>query len=184
MATRFRSTWLASSLRSLRDHGFMDRYLANLPAQYHEPILTAVAGTWLPIEMGVAHYAACDALQLPNAEVIAIGREATTHVHGTVLSTFVRLARGAGVTPWTVLGRLHELWGRIWVGGGVAVAKLGPKEARIEIAAWPCATSIYCRTAMRGVIPAVADLFCQRSYANEIASLRTGTSLGFVLSWA
>jgi hypothetical protein len=96
----------------------------------------------------------------------------------------MRLAKGAGVTPWTVLFRLQELWARIWIGGGVQVAKLGPKEARVEIAGWPCAESSYCRTAMRGVIPAVTDLFCQKSYANELRSFATRTALAYRLSWA
>jgi hypothetical protein len=182
--TQFRSTWLSTSLRSLRSRELLDAYLAHLPAKHHDAVLNAVVGVWLPIDVGVAHYAACDALHLPNAEIVAIGREATTQVHGTVLATFVRLAKGAGANPWTVLTRLQDLWARIWVGGGVCVTKLGPKEARIEIASWPCAESNYCRVAMRGVIPAITDLFCQKSYANEIAPLMTRTSLAYLISWA
>ena len=181
---RFRSTWLSSSLRSLRERNLLDRYLTILPAQHHEAVLNSIVGVWLPVEVAVAHYSACDALQIGVGEAVTIGREATNRVHGTVLSTFVRLAKGAGVTPWTVLVRLQELWGRIWLGGGVKVVKLGPKEARIEIASWPCAASGYCRAAMRGVIPGVTDLFCQKSYANEITPLTTKSSLGYLLSWA
>jgi hypothetical protein len=183
-AQRFRSTWLSSSLRSLRERNLFDAYLANLPREHHEAILSAVVGVWLPIEVAVAHYDACDALALSSIDTIQIGRDAASRVHGTVLATFVRLAKGAGVTPWTVLLRLQELWERIWLGGGVKVVKLGPKEARIEIAGWPCARSTYCRVAMRGVIPAVTDLFCQKSYANEIAQLTTRTSLAYLISWA
>ncbi len=181
---RFRSTWLSSSLRSLRERNLFDAYLTHLPLKHHDAILNSIVGVWLPIEVAIAHYNACDALRLSNADAITIGREAANRVHGTVLATFVRLAKGAGVTPWTVLVRLQELWGRIWLGGGVKVVKLGPKEARIEIAAWPCASSSYCRAAMRGVIPAVSDLFCQKSYASEIVPLQTKTSLGYLLSWA
>ncbi len=181
---RFRSTWLSSSLRSIRERRLFDDYLSRLPAEYREVVLGSVVGVWLPIDVARAHYGALDALGLSKPEMIQIGREATNHVHGTLLATFVRLAKGAGVTPWTVLVRLQDLWGRIWIGGGVAVAKLGPKEARIEIAGWPCAESAYCRAAMRGVIPGITDLFCHKSYANEIAPLMTPSSLGYLLSWA
>jgi hypothetical protein len=180
----FRSTWLSSSLRSLRERDLIDAYLANLPAKHHDAVLNAVVGVWLPIDVAVAHYMACDALGLPSADAIQIGREATSRVHGTLLTTFVRLAKGAGVTPWTVLVRLQELWQRIWLGGGVSVVKLGPKEARIEIGGWPCASSGYCRAALRGVIPAINDLFCQKSYANEILPLTTRTSVAYLISWA
>lgn len=184
LATSFRSTWLSSSLRALRERHLLDGYLAHLPKQHHEIVLSTVVGVWLPIEIAIAHYAACDALALEPTEIIEIGREATNHVHGTLLATFVRLAKGAGVTPWTVMVRLQELWNRVWVGGGVSVTKLGPKEARLEIVGWPCASSPYCRIAVRGVITAVTDLFCNRSYAREIPSLTSSTSLGFVVSWA
>src|SRR4051812_48379355 len=62
---RFRSTWLASSLRSLRERGLIDAYVQHLPREHHEAILSSVAGTWLPIATGMAHYRACDALSLP-----------------------------------------------------------------------------------------------------------------------
>ena len=183
-AQRFRSTWLSSSLRSLRERNLIDTYAKELPLEYRERVLSSVVGVWLPIEIAIAHYQACDALKLPTAEIVAIGREATNHVHGTLLATFVRLAKGAGVTPWTVLGRLGELWDKIWMGGGVGVVRLGPKEARIEIAGWQCSASSYCRHAMRGVLPAITDLFSTKSYAKEVGALCSPTTLGYVVSWA
>jgi hypothetical protein len=184
MATQFRSTWLWSSLRALKTRELLDAYMKHLPLAHHEAVLSNVAGMWLPIEVALAHYRACDALQLPQADIVAIGREVTSQVHGTLLARFVRLATGAGVTPWTVLERLQVLWQRVWTGSGVAVIKLGPKEARVEIAGWPCAESLYCRVAIRGAIPAVTDLFCSRSYARELHSRATPTSLAYVVSWA
>jgi hypothetical protein len=184
VAQRFRSTWLSSSIRSLRERQLFDLYLTYLPSEYREVVVTSVVGVWLPIEVAIAHYRACDALRLPTVEIVSIGREATTYVHGTLLATFVRLAKGAGVTPWTVLSRIQELWDRIWMGGGVSVVKLGPKEARVEIAGWPCAASPYCRVAVRGVVPAIAELFSTKSYARDLPHLYGPTSVGIVLSWA
>jgi hypothetical protein len=184
MASQFRSTWLTSSIRALRERKLLDRYAQLLPAVHHEAVLGAVVGVWLPIEVALAHYAACDALELQTTDLIAIGRDATNHVHGTILGTFVRLAKGAGVTPWNVLVRLHDLWNRIWIGGGVSVVKLGPKEARIEIVAWPVANSRYCRVAMRGVVTSLIDLFCERSYAKEVTKFWTPTAVAYQVSWA
>jgi hypothetical protein len=184
LVTRFRSTWLTSSLRALKERGRFEAYSAHLPVRFHESVFTTVVGVWLPVEVAVAHYAACDALNLYSSEIIAIGRQTTEQVHGTLLGTFVRLAKGAGVTPWAVMGRLNDLWSRIWVGGGVSVSKLGPKEALIEIAGWPCAASPYCRLALRGVLPAITDLFCSKSYVREEAGAARETSVSFVVAWA
>ncbi len=182
--TRFRSTWLSSSLRALKERGRLDAYLKHLPRQHHESVLSTVVGVWLPIEVAVAHYSACDSLNLYPSEILEIGRQATEQVHGTLLGTFVRLAKGAGVTPWTVFARLHDLWSRIWVGGGVSVVRLGPKEARIEIEGWPCSASPYCRVGMRGVLPGVTDLFCSKSYVKEDASAASPHSVSYVVAWA
>src|SRR5690349_21822232 len=61
-----RSTLILSSLAVLRERGLQGAYLAELPLAYHGAILEAVAGAWMPIDVGLAHYVACDALGLPT----------------------------------------------------------------------------------------------------------------------
>lgn len=184
IASQFRSTWLSSSLKGIRERGLLEKYLVFLPSIHHEPILHSIVGVWLPIEVAHAHYEACDRLELSDDEIYAIGAEIAERVHGTVLHTAVRLAKGVGVTPWTILPQLQRLWDRIWVGGGVAAFKLGPKEARIEIVGWPCARFRYTRIAMRGVISSLVALFCTRIWVQEIPSQCTSLRLAYRLHWA
>jgi hypothetical protein len=184
VATSFRSTWLSSSLRALKERGLMDRYLAALPQEHHEAVLTTVAGVWLPTAVATAHYQACDALGLPEAEQIAIGAEVGRHAQGSVLGTAVRLARDAGVTPWTILTRFPQVWGRIWQGGGVAIYRLGPKDARVEIAGWPCARIPYLRIAMQGVVGGLIELFCRKAYVTPLSRLCGLNTLAYRISWA
>lgn len=183
-ATEFRSTWLSSSLRSLRHRGLSDAYFAALPRDYRAIVQGTVVGTWLSIDVAMAHYLACDALPLSQLEMVQIGREAAGHVHGSTVSTVSRLARGAGVTPWSVLTRLDELWARVWRGGGVCVRKRGPKEARIEVAGWPCVNSTYCRAGLRGVVLGLTEHLCERAYGKELEPAGTRTSVAYLLSWA
>ena len=62
-----RGTTLVSSLRGVRDGGHFGAYLANLLPEYREVIPLVVAGEWVPIDVALAHYRACDALGLlPN----------------------------------------------------------------------------------------------------------------------
>lgn len=181
--TAFRSTWLSSSVRSLRARGLADTYFAALPREHHDLVLGTVVGTWLPVHVAMAHYFACDALNLPTLEIVEIGREAAGHVHGSTVATLTRLARGAGVTPWAVLTRLDELWKRIWHGGGVCVRKQGPKEARVEIAGWPCAKSAYCRAGLRGVLLGLTEPLAVRAYAREFALPASRVGMVCDLSW-
>ncbi len=184
LTSKFRSTWLTSSLRAIKERQRHGEYLGYLPAEHREAIESSVAGIWLPTEVAVAHYEACDRLGFTTNELYAIGREVHAHAQLSVFSMAVKLATGAGATPWTAFSQFHRLWSRVWVGGGTAVFKLGPKEARIEIAGWQCAGSTYCRVAMRGVVSAMVDLFCKRSYLSEIPRLCTPTTLGYRCAWA
>jgi hypothetical protein len=180
----FRSTWLVSSIAALRERGLIERYLEILPGQYHQAVMASVAGVWLPVEVSVAHYDACEALQLPPEEVIAIGRQVTELVHKTSYSLAIRLVKEAGVTPWACLALQKKLWQRVWEGGDVAVFKLGPKEARVEVAGWPCSRVPYCRRALRGLLVGQTELFCKKAYATEISRLCTPTTLGYRVAWA
>jgi hypothetical protein len=184
LARSFRSTWLVSSMAALRERGLIERYFAGLPGKYHEVVVASVAGVWLPVEVAVAHYEACEALHLPQEEVVAIGRQVTELVHKTSYSLAIRLVKEAGVTPWACLALQKRLWQRVWEGGDVAVFKLGPKEARVEIAGWPCSRVPYCRRALRGLLIGQSELFCRRAYASEIAHLCTATTLGYRIAWA
>ena len=184
LALHFRSTWLTSSIRALRERGLVDRYLAALPTRHHESVHNSFAGVWLDVEVAMAHYRACDSLGLARSEQIAIGREVTTIAHRTSYALALRLAKGAGVTPWTCFAIQKRLWLQVWRGGDVATFKVGPKEARVEIAGWPCSAIAYPRYAMNGVLIGQTELFCSKAYVSEIASLCTATSLGYRISWA
>ena len=110
VATKFRSTWLSSSLRALRKRARLDEYFGYLPIEHHEAVKNSVAGLWSPIGVAVAHYEACDRLVLPVHEVVAIGKEVHTYAQATVFSLAVKLAAGAGATPWTVFAQFRRWW--------------------------------------------------------------------------
>jgi hypothetical protein len=183
VATEFRSTWLTSSIKAIRARNLLDSYLAVLPAEHHENILNSVAGIWLPMDVGIAHYLACDSLPLTLEDQVAIGREVTTAAHRTSYALALRLAKGVGVTPWTCFAMQKRLWKQIWRGGDVGTFKLGPKEALVEIIGWPCSRIQYVRRAMRGVLLGQTELFCKKAYVHEVTALHSGTTLGYRVSW-
>lgn len=184
MGTEFKSTWLTASLDLLRERGLFERYLENLPKPYHEAVIHSIAGVWLPAEVCVAHYRAADALGLSPLEHVALGKAVTLRLQKTIFSIGFRAARELGVTPWTLLKLLPTSWHREWKGGGVAIFKLGPKEARVEIVGFGGMEFAYCRNGLRGVITGLCELVCTKAYAQEIRGLCTKTTAGFRVSWA
>lgn len=153
-AHQVRSTLLQSSLNFLRERGHFDRYLALLSAEHRDTIVGSLAPSWLPIEVGVAHYRACDALRLDAEELVAIGESVGDRIQGTFMKTLVQTARSAGVTPWVLFKRFDRMWERLFQGGSVEVVKVGPKDLTVEVRGSQLAQFVYFRTGFTGVVRA------------------------------
>lgn len=178
---RVRSTLLLGSLKALRDRGHGEHYRANAGADLHERILTTGAPTWFDIGIAEAHYAACDALGLPDDEVLRIGA-AVAPIQTSGIDVVFRAARIGGATPWTVLNNVGRYWGRMYEGSGVVVTEVGPKDAQVEIFSQPLARSPYWCTGLRGIIQALGAALAEKAYARELAS-RGRDRVSYSLAW-
>jgi hypothetical protein len=185
MAKELRSTLVASSIESLRRRSLMDRYREVVAPEHKEAILSTVAGLWLPMEVGMAHYTAVDRLGFTVEEQAGIGAEVSHKIHDTFLGVVMKMATNAGVTPWTLLPKGNQLFGRIFRGGGgTRIVKLGPKEARAEIVGIPILAVPYFRNAIRGLYQAAISVFCTRCYVHEVVRFSSPpTSTALRLSW-
>ena len=183
-ARRFRSTMIGASVLAMRTLGHFDAYIKHLPAEHRETILGSVAGTWLDYPVGVAHYRAADALGLDERRAARDRRDVGRRVHSTIFGTIAKLAKTAGVTPWTGLAQQKRLWSATIDGGAVAVYKLGPKEARFEAHGVPELVAIPdLRNAFRGIYVRGSELFCKKMYVSEIASFTQRGIVGYRLAW-
>jgi len=183
VASAARSTLVTTSIQSLRKHGFYDRYARHLSNDQRDALLTAVAGTWLPMDLAFAHYAACGALDLTLAEQTAIAMEVGDRVNGTFLGSMLRMAKTVGVSPWSALGQSAKLYERLFCGGGIAVSKKGPKDARVDLIGNPLCTIDYFRVGVRGVYEVALQLFCQRVSTFELTARATSHSMSIRIAW-
>lgn len=163
--THVRGTLLVSSLQVLKEAGRYERYLRELPEQWHEPVLFAIALSWVPVEVAIAHYAACDALALSDRELGTIGELVAGRLAETFLGSILQAARGAGVdAPWIALRAQPRIWDRIYQGGGVKVWRTGPKDAKAEFYGLPLTQFHYFRIAYCGYYRGLANLFVRSAY--------------------
>ena len=183
-AKHIRSTLITSSLAALRKRNHLARYETLVPEEHKEQILSCVAGTWLPMAVGIAHYETCNALALPPNEVHEIGMDVSTQVQSTFLGTLAKMARTAGVTPWTGLSQMQRLWDRVLDGGGVAVYRLGPKEARVDIASLQLVDIPYFRVAFRAFVVAGCGIFATKVYGRDARTVNESGRAAYRLSWA
>jgi hypothetical protein len=167
-ATALRSTLITSSLTSLRERGLFERYDSLQTSPQRQLILNVVAGGWLPMEAGLAHYRACDALGLSEEEQIAIGKDVSKRVHETFLNLIVKAARGVGMTPWLLLPRGNDMQKQLCLGGGVRIWKVGPKSARVELAAMPQLAIPYVRHGLMGLYLGAVELLANNVTARIV----------------
>ena len=182
--THVRSTLLGASILALKHHGHYETYLSKLPAERHDDILLAVAGQWLPVELGEIHYNACDAMGLPEDEIIAIGRSVSNLANGQTFSVTVRLARQEAVTPWLGLAKGPVQWARSYRGSAMGVFKLGPKDARIDVLRSSLAGIAYWRSSCLGIITVVTEAFCTKAEVRMVPWRGSDPySVSYRLSW-
>jgi hypothetical protein len=184
--THVRSTLITSSLRALGERDLLGRYFGVLAAEHSDEIREAIPGVWLRVELAMAHYRACEALEMSPAQQFEMGRLVGAKIQGTLVGTLVVVAKQAGMTPWIFLERLDRLYERLAVGGGVAVSRLAEKDARVEIHKAPVFETAYFLNAWSGVIEGLCDLFCTRAFVK--ANVRPGRlaaeKMTYTISWA
>jgi hypothetical protein len=130
--TAVRNVVLQASLSELRAHGCYERYAQLVAPELLEQLNTNIAPAWIPVDVALAHYAACDSLGLSADELDALGQGVGDRVQETVLVSSAKKERAEGVDLWKFEAQLHRMWPRVFQGGSVQVVKLGPRLKLIE----------------------------------------------------
>jgi len=178
-----RSTLIIASIQTVRNRGLFDEYERALEPEHKDALLNAIAGTWIPLEVALAHYRACDTLGLAPEQQYINGRGTFDGARGTLLGTAVRMARGAGITPWNAFALSQRFWQRGLDGGAVGVVRVGPKDAQVTILECGLVASPYFRNGFRGLVASLIELFCVRAYVTERKAKRP-SSLEMRVQWA
>lgn len=179
-----RSTLIASSQHTLTQRGLRARYDAQLEPKVLEELVTASMSTqWIPLALAAHHYRALDGMDLPVELMLELGNSVGGKLSGSILGSLFRLAKSGGVSPWTPLGRMQRIWGRVYRGGSIGVFKVGPKDARIEVLRNPLTNGVYWSTAAEGLFVGVTELFARKAYCQKQLTAQRDAAF-YALSWA
>jgi hypothetical protein len=145
-----------------------------------------MAMAWIPMELAMAHYRACDAAGVDASELDRIAAGLTQRYASSIVGTLLRTARQAGVDgPWFALSSLGRAWDRAFQGGAIRVYRTGPKDAYCEELGLPLARFSYFRLAHIRWIKAMRDSVVRRSYLRLVpGSPANPDTLAFTASWA
>jgi len=183
-ATHCRGTLIAASVQTLKRHGHYDRYVRAVPPEHLNTITSAVAGMWLPMDVGMAHYGACETLDLPVEELLLLGSDVVHNLQRTFIGTVLKAAgSGAGISPLVGLQKFTAVYSRTIKGGGARVIRVGPKDVRVEFVGLPLAVYRYFRVAYRGFIQAGCEFFTHRVVAKELTAYHSQTTLAYRIAW-
>jgi hypothetical protein len=179
-----RSTLLLSSRASLTERGLFDTYERSLSPEAASAMKEIIAGTWLPIDLVMQHYRACDALGLSRADQVALGRTNGERLSGTLLGTLAKLARSAGTTPLMLIEQFPRFWGRIFEGGELSFDVRGPKDVNVVVHAPPIVSSPHFRNGLAGTAESIVGLVSTRLFVRiRRFDDREGTS-AYLMQWA
>lgn len=178
-----RSTILVASVGNIRASGYFDEYVRHVPEQHRAPLFETIAGMWVPLESALAHYAACDALNLPESSQVEFGKRSVERVGQSMVGTAIRMAKQVGATPWTFIPHIQRFWARGYDGGGLAAYKLGPKEGRLDLVECALCESAFFRRALRGWVTHMILLFCSTVYVHETAAPAGVQSMSMRAQW-
>jgi hypothetical protein len=181
--TAVRSTLLLSSVATIQKAGHFERYRQALAPHAQAEVLSAIAGVWLPVRIAVAHYEACDALALSSEQRMSMGRDTGCGLTHHLTRAAALLSRGAGLSPIDVLALFPRFWARTFRGGGLEVVRLGPKDVELTYASCSLLSSMYFRTALRGVALGLLETVSRRCLMRENPGPRISDRARYRLSW-
>jgi hypothetical protein len=177
-----RGSLLVSSLQTLRELDLFDRYLTCLPKPHHETVLFALASSWLPREIAMTHYAACDAMNLDERELNGIAQRVCNRIMGTFVSTLLRGARPSGANVAAIaLPAYPRIYDRMLQGGRVQIHLTGPKDALIETRGIAMFRYRYFRVGYASLVRGAGLMMTRVFYARELSA--TDSAIKLALSW-
>lgn len=141
--TDIRGIVIQGRLTQLRAHGHYDDYVARLPSEYRDQLLHALASSWVPVEANLAHLVALDSMPLSDAQITRMSEPIGAGIFQNLFASMVRIARanGAEAGIWVGLKQADRVYQRMYNGGSCKVTQVGPKDAIVDIAGLPFASS-------------------------------------------
>jgi hypothetical protein len=178
-----RSTILVASINNIKRADYVEPYTRALPEKHRQTLFELIAGTWTPVEAAMAHYSACDTLGLSEHTATEFGEQTVDRIGQSMVGTGIRMAKQAGVTPWTFCPHVQRFWARGYDGGGIAVYKLGPKEARFDLVQFSLCESPFYRSALAGWLGALLRLFSRTLYLHQTSPPDGPHSASYRAQW-
>jgi hypothetical protein len=181
--TDVRSTLLLAGIQSVRAKGLYTQYSDVLSPEVHARIVGLAGGTWVPVELAVAHYSAMDRLAIDRLTIEALGADVAQRTWKHILAPVFARAKRIGPKPWEAFSHAQETVKLNWRGGDIQITKESETQALYEWAGQPCASVPYFVTSFGSFMRALTNLFSSRAYSSVVPERSSPTTIALRLSW-
>jgi hypothetical protein len=130
--TALRNVLIQFSIGQLKATGHYQRYSELIDKDVLADLLTRLGPGWIPTELVMAHYEACDRLGLSERDRQASAAVVGDRLQETTLISSAKKARVESFDVWSAQGQLNRMWRRLHQGGSMQIVKVGPKAKLIE----------------------------------------------------
>jgi hypothetical protein len=130
--TAVRNVLVQASLSQLKLLGHYERYTTLIARELLEQLLSSLAPGWIPLDLVLAHYEACENLSLGSDDFEAMGEGVGDRVQETMLISPAKKAKDADFDLWQGVHALQRVWPRVFKGGSAQIVKIGPKAMLVE----------------------------------------------------
>jgi hypothetical protein len=145
--TALKNLIIQSSLTQLKANGHYERYVSLIAPEVLEELLARMGPGWIPVELAMAHYQACEDLNLNGDETAAVGTSVGDRLQSATLVSRAKKVREDDFDVWGSYTQMYRMWARLYQGGSVQVVKLGPNAQLIEQRGFPMNRFRYFRQA-------------------------------------
>lgn len=172
-----------SSIAELKLIDCYERYCAHIEQESLREITEQIGPGWLSVELAMAHYRACDAAGIDDAQLEHLGATAGEKLARTLTVTASGGPEGAR-SPWSLVGAFARLGKRIYDGGSIQYVKLGPSELLIENIGNPLFSIRYYRVAHLAFMRSSFATLGANVVEAKITNFRaTGAMIEVSLAW-
>src|SRR5262245_10679392 len=115
--TQVKNLLLQFSITKLQRYGYYDAYTKLISPQALTELHAHLGPGWLPVELAVRHFQACDRLNLTEEQIDELGKTVGERIQHTALVSSAKRERDEDFDVWSAVGQLHRMWTRLYQGG-------------------------------------------------------------------
>jgi hypothetical protein len=151
--TAVRRMLIHSSLAELQTLGVYDDYCSLMDPETLTGIKGMIGPGWIPADLAIKHYDACEQLGLSDEQVQNLGARSGENIGSALMVAGAQLPElKTEQSTWSMITAFSRMGPRMYEGSSAQYVKLSPHELQIEYVGNPLFSTSYYRNGFLGFL--------------------------------